>query len=554
MNKFIYILTVFLIYMSFTSILESHEGLQIHWKTKSLETTLDQGIIDHDPQQESFEEVQTNVEDILNDEFKNMPSAPVKALPEALNNLEHELLKKKATAPPEQVKARAPLEINEDKPIASPSTKVLNLEEPSGIKADELKVHSAFVHDLGNNKFEVTDDIQKAVPTLISMSDLAYLIGRDEKQKVQSLTQNFREQGWDIKTFKGFTGLNNSVEDTPGFVAYNKTTNQMTIVFRGSQSLDMGWQSPDWQVNFDAELIETPHGYIHKGFYNRTNANMDGAMQQVEAFFADMTDEQRKNVRFIVTGHSQGAAEATLASAILVDELKSTKYFGPQFDNNKTNTIITYLLEAPRVGDEQARDWIHSLVGKANIIRQNVIGLILADPVPSASPGKTMAKILAFIIGKDFAKKYAGESGTASVGYLAGDLSIDAITRDFSNKTIQLAERTIERTAASLATSLMNALKDPSTFKKYLQATSIEDFLLQFVNDNIGDVAWTLFAPLHSGSTEDQALEGPYFSPKTVAGYLPDSPTLSQLLTQGAIKQETGFSGFAHKVAMFLKL
>lgn len=425
----------------------------------------------------------------------------------------------------------------DDQDIISAYTtqKTSPLEEIEKIKNTPAKVYPPLVKELGNNKFEVAEDVQKIVPTLIDMNLLTYAMGRGENEKVVYLTELFREQGWEIKPFSGFTGKNNRVEDIPGFVAYNYKTNQFSIAIRGSQTKDDEIKSADWEVNFDNKMIKTSHGQMHRGFYQRTTAMIDDITTQLKSFYKDMSIEDRKNARIIVTGHSQGAAIATLVSAMLSENLKNDLMLGKDFDNRKSNTIVSYLLSAPRVGDQNSREWIQSTVGKENIIRQNVTGGFLADPVPSGSPGKTMTRLLSMIpfVGDSLAQKYGGDGGAASVGYLAADLSHDVLTRRIGPETQALAQRTTQRIGSTFKELTSELRQNPRSFFKHLAPVSAKVAIATGK-----DVLETYFSALHYGGTMDQPKEGAYFQSNVVAGYLPNTPNLDQLLEQGAIKKQ----------------
>ncbi|MGI4851187.1 MAG: lipase family protein [Janthinobacterium lividum] len=422
-----------------------------------------------------------------------------------------------------------------DRAYAQTYQKFSTFDEIQQIKQTPAKVYASFVKELGNNKFEVADDIQKVIPTLIDMNLLTYAMGRGESDKIIFLTELFSEQGWEIRPFSGFTGKGNRVEDIPGFVAYNRMTNQFTIAIRGSQTKEDEEGSADWEVNFDAQMMQTDYGKMHRGFYQRTTAMMANITTQIRSFYQDMSIQDRKNARIMVTGHSQGAALATLVSAMLTENLKDDLLLGKDFDNKKSNTIVSYLLSAPRVGDQKAREWIHATVGKENIIRQNVTGGFLSDPVPSGSPGKTMTNLLSKIpfVGNKLAQRFGGDGGGASMGYLAADLSKDALTRRIEPETNALYARTMQKINNTKNELSADLKQNPFRFFKRLAPVSLKVAL-----STGRDALETYFAGLHYGGTMNQPKSGAYFQPNVVAGYLPNTPALNQLLEQGAIKKQ----------------
>ncbi len=379
---------------------------------------------------------------------------------------------------------------------------------------------------------------------------LTYAMGRHEDKKIISITEKLAEQGWENRPFKGFSGKDNRVEDFPGFVGYNRSSNEFTIVLRGSQTLDGEVSSADWEVNFDNEYIDTPHGKMHRGFYKRTTAMMGNIMEQLKSFYDEIPIESRKNARIMVSGHSQGAALATLVSALLAESLKDERYLGRDFKNNKSNTIVTYLLSAPRVVDQVSREWIYNVLGKQNIIRQNVTGVFLSDPVPYGAPGKTLTKIVRAIpfIGKKLASKLGGKGGAASVGYLAADMSKDVLKRQVKAESQSLLERTKQRIGASAKELSSKIDKDPRSFFKVMAPQAISVTLSKIIKNTITDSLLTYFAPMHYGGTKDQLKEGAYFQPSVVAGYNKGTPDLSRMLEQGTVVKKKGFSGFISRL------
>jgi len=417
-----------------------------------------------------------------------------------------------------------------------------------------LRKHTAFVKELGNNQFEVAPDMQRTIPTLIDMNQLAYAMGRDETLKILSITNELTNLGWAIRPFNGFSGKDNRAEDVPGFVAYNKESNQFTIVLRGSHTKIGEEKSADWEVNLDGNMIDTLHGKFHQGFYNRSNAMIDNIVAQLYYFYDQMPASQRASASITVTGHSQGAALATLIATDLIDRLKDQQLLGSSFNNQTSNIVTVYLLSAPRVGDQQARDWIHHQIGKQNIVRQNVVGLVISDPVPSASPGKTLTKLLKKIpiVGDKLAGKFGGDGGAASVGYLAADLAKDVLKRNLKSEDLALRERVKSR--LNLTTSqLLNLIDNkPANFFKIFSPQQITVTFNNLVIKNLSDSFQTYLSPLHYGGSKDQLFEGAFFQQSVVAGYTHLTPQLSQLLTQGAIKKDKSFEGFKQKVKLFL--
>lgn len=460
--------------------------------------------------------------------------------PSALKNFapqgfaDHEILKEIPS-----VKSLAPL--SESEPLETLSgkpTKILSQTKKEEFQEGAPATHAPMVKDLGGGQFQVDATFEEEIPTLINMNKLAYALGKDQKGVMEEYLAALTQDGWEVKSVSGRSGKDNRIEDNPGFVAYNKSKNIMTVVMRGSQTKADEEKSADWEVNFDGEMIDTSIGKVHRGFYNKSMAVAPRIVEAMEEFMKELTPDQKKNIRVIFTGHSQGAALASFLLPLTIDIFKTKKTFGPNFDNAQQNVFMGYLISAPRVyGDEKGQDWIHTLTGKDNIIRQNVTGNLINDPVPVGSPGRTLTNLLKLIpfAGESLAKKYGGGQGTRSVGYLAADLSKDVLTRRASVDFQALGERRL--------TAINKAIAEfQETGPSFKTAKSLFN---AFIKEPLTDTLWTLVGPLHYGSTHNQVEEGAYFGPEVVAGYLPNTPRMATLLEQGYQKKQSEKAGLS---------
>jgi hypothetical protein len=299
--------------------------------------------------------------------------------------------------------------------------------------------HEPIVTDLGNGNFKVDETTKKLRPTLTKFSKLAFLM-RKKDPLVAKLLAEYLANGWDITVFKGKSGKNNAIDDEPGFVAYHAKDNLMIVTFRGSDSsvyvTPKSKLSADWEVNFDYKLIDTPYGKMHKGFYEKTKAALPDLWLTMKKYITSLPPEKKASLQIYFTGHSQGAALAPLAAGFIAETIKKSKFLGPNFDNKKSNTLKVYVFSAPRVlGDEKAIQWFNNILGKENVVRQNVIGHLANDPVTVISLGKTSTAALQLIpvIGQYIAQAYGGGAeigaGSLSFGYLAGDRAEDVFAR-----------------------------------------------------------------------------------------------------------------------------
>ncbi len=417
----------------------------------------------------------------------------------------------------------------------------------------QVAPHKPMVTDLGGGDFLVDESFERQIPTLIDMNKLAYAIGKrgtvdgEYDKLIEELKATFKEQGWEIKEFEGKTGKGNRTDDTPGFVAYNKEENVMTVILRGSQTRADADGSPDWEVNFDATLIDFPFGgKVHGGFYNRSTAMLPNIQKAMNEFLEGMEEDAKSKLKILVSGHSQGAALASIIMPLLVETFKAAKTFGENFNNAVDNVVQGYFISTPRVySGEASLGWAHNVSGKHNMIRQNVTGTILADPVPIGAPGRTMTALLSLLpfSGEGLAEKYGGDGGTRSVGYLAADWSREVLTRQLGNDTLDLLSRRakkyfwnrwdIAKETVTKPWQLLTFQTQKSLFKK---------LLLEPLKDGIS----TLVAPLHYGSTGGQIEDEALFGRDIVAGYS-QGPTMAELLKQGFEKKQSerkGVSGF----------
>lgn len=137
------------------------------------------------------------------------------------------------------------------------------------------------------------------------------------------------------------TPLGNPATDTEGFVAGN--AEMIVISFRGTKDLR------NWLTNLDAVLAKGPVGDVHKGFYDAISSVWDDLVSTVKGM--------RQNGQPLwITGHSLGAALATLAAAKLLK------------DNVVESISGLYTFGQPRTGNPVFAAWFDGLM-KARMFR-----------------------------------------------------------------------------------------------------------------------------------------------------------------------------------------
>ena len=134
----------------------------------------------------------------------------------------------------------------------------------------------------------------------------------------------------------------NSTGDNLGFSAYDPNTDSIFLVFRGSDNIE------NWIENLDTVMTSYPFCsgcQVHAGFY----AAYNDIRADVVSIMTSMR-QQYPNSQMIVTGHSLGAAIATLAYVDLYSQLGSVDYL--------------YTFGSPRVGDDSFAKYVNEQLDK----------------------------------------------------------------------------------------------------------------------------------------------------------------------------------------------
>lgn len=130
-------------------------------------------------------------------------------------------------------------------------------------------------------------------------------------------------------TFKPTYQIYNKHYDVNGFIGYRTFDQSIYVVFRGTQS------TKDWIDDFKINKIDyrTPSCQVHKGFYEAEQSVIDDVTKEVSRLH-----DVYPSYRIVVTGHSLGAALATLAAIDLIESGFDSQLFNfgcPRiFDDN----------------------------------------------------------------------------------------------------------------------------------------------------------------------------------------------------------------------------
>lgn len=229
---------------------------------------------------------------------------------------------------------------------------------------------------------------------------------------------------------KGLIGLlphGHGVEvDYPGFVAYHEATATrppiIAIIFRGSQSHKFqpgfGLLGPSWLTNLDTQTMLYPdlleqRARFHKGYLEKYLAMRNSLFGDLHDYINMVPEELRKDIRFIVTGHSQGAG-LVLPAALDITYQFGQFIHGKFFNNQKTPRFFAYMLSGPNsIAGRRTKKLVYDVIGKENILRH--CSILDAVTYSFLSPKSSFKKKLAV-------KACLGGSSTFyPVGYLAMD-------------------------------------------------------------------------------------------------------------------------------------
>ena len=229
--------------------------------------------------------------------------------------------------------------------------------------------------------------------------------------------------------------------DYPGFVAYLPREGDrpplLAVVFRGSQAEGFqpmgGIFGPSWLTNFRADkdtfpcipgVEELKGACFHKGFLLKYLSSRLNVLSHIDKMRNLVPEEDRENLRIIFTGHSQGAALATIAALDGVCAC-GKRYYGEDFDNKEMPRFFVYALSSPNpTGDSKTKVLIHEKLGRENIIRHNsVFDIVTYSCLGTRQSNPFLRTIFRYVVG--------AETDYHPVGVLAMDDTKNLLKRGF---------------------------------------------------------------------------------------------------------------------------
>lgn len=156
------------------------------------------------------------------------------------------------------------------------------------------------------------------------------------------LTNNYTDTY--VDTFEPTYQIYNKHYDVNGFIGVRHSDETIYVVFRGTQS------TKDWIDDFKIHKIDyvNPSCQVHRGFYDAEQSVIDDAIEEVERL-----QFSYPSYRIVVTGHSLGAALATLAAVDLIEYGFNSYLFNygcPRlFDDNCAEFVSNTITDRVRV-------------------------------------------------------------------------------------------------------------------------------------------------------------------------------------------------------------
>lgn len=197
------------------------------------------------------------------------------------------------------------------------------------------------------------------------------------------------KQDWTFYDVDGKTGFDLYLcPSLVALVGYNPNLNMMTIAYRGSQKLS------DWANNLNSSRC-APEGVLapfdlHAGYVEVFEHSKDSLLRTIGKALSESTDNTKKELTVLCTGHSLGGATATIAAYYLADQ----HYF---------SNIHLRVFASPPIGSSSFNNWMQKHLASAKVFTRET------DVFPSWSP----SCIGLTLIGKQILLPSYGDSATS---------------------------------------------------------------------------------------------------------------------------------------------
>jgi len=201
-------------------------------------------------------------------------------------------------------------------------------------------------------------DLMPILNECLKVSEVSY-------NKSDNTIKEMEQNGYQF--FRFFS--NNNKTNQAGVVCVRRQQGGVVTVIIGFRGTEDRY---DWQNNININLVSASElgfkGYVHSGFNKRFKEILPAMEQALEDALNTLTQEELKNVHFELTGHSQGAALATIAGVYLYNKLSTMGL------NVSGDRFILMLISSPRVFDDLAAAETERLIGANRIFKFSMNG------------------------------------------------------------------------------------------------------------------------------------------------------------------------------------
>ena len=188
----------------------------------------------------------------------------------------------------------------------------------------------------------ITSDLLSRFRLMAQYSAAAYCLINNNGSTTKSLITCPKANNCPLVEAAGAHGAlefqNNLLADDTGFIAVDDTNKLIVLAFRGTESLS-NWNLDLKVIRVETEFCEKCHA--HKGFY----VGWQLIQVDVEVKVAEQV-KANPGYRLVVTGHSLGAALATLAAG----------HFRKNEELREKTELYTF--GSPRVGNKELADFL----------------------------------------------------------------------------------------------------------------------------------------------------------------------------------------------------